>query len=213
MLQIGSKDIDIFRILSSGATSYSEIEDMLERVYKYRVIKVTVNKNKQKSEGSEYRENQSQKKRRAETTDREITRKRLRNRLSEMKREGYLASRLYPNREGSGITALYALTPLSTAILISKGYDNNWIRASLPSVHFVEHDRMVTKTVHAIKRESGRAGYDFGIVGAKNKILLGKVIKYQRGLIIETLNPFQTDNFLTKDIKYAYPIQAVLSLD
>lgn len=54
---------------------------------------------------------------------------------------------------------------------------------------------------------------DFAIVGTKKKIMLGKVIKYQRGLIIETLNPFQTDNFLTKDVKFAYPIKAVLSLD
>lgn len=54
---------------------------------------------------------------------------------------------------------------------------------------------------------------DFAIVGTKNKILIGKVLKYQRGLIIETLNPFQTDNFLTRDIRYTYPIKAVLALD
>ncbi len=164
MVQLNNKDIDIFRVLSSGATSYLDIVLILEKVYKYSIIKEKEKIGNRSSETGEMEKRKPGRKRFAGTNEKQITSKGLKNRLNELKREGYIVSDIYPRSDGPGVFALYALTPLSMAVLINQGYDNNWIRSNLPKLNFVAHDKIVTETVRAIKREAGRTGYDFGIV-------------------------------------------------
>jgi len=164
MVQLNSKDTDIFRVLSSGATSYLDIVLILEKVYKYTIIKEKGEIGDRSSEAGEMEKHRPGRKRFAGTNEKQITSKGLKNRLSELKREGYIVSDIYPRSDGPGVFALYALTPLSMAELINQGYDNNWIRSNLPKLNFIAHDKIVTETVRAIKREAGRTGYDFGIV-------------------------------------------------
>ncbi|MEW6587403.1 MAG: hypothetical protein AB1442_17565 [Nitrospirota bacterium] len=153
MVIITDRDIDIFKILSSGASDLTDIRRMLRDVYKT-----------------------------------EVTPNALQKRLFLLKRDDYIQSKTYArkndgirvknegyeNREGAKSMktnvpfALYALTVLSIAVLVDKGYDHNWIRASLPGPPFIRHDEMVREVVRAIKREAGRVGYSFGLVDELN---------------------------------------------
>lgn len=155
MIQLTEKDVDIFRILSSGATAYMDIETLLERSYRYTIIRGRKGDNetgKHKKRGFQG------------SNSKETTRKGLKNRISELKAEGFILSRVYPRRDGPGIFALYVLTPLSMAVLIEHGYDSSWIRMNLPGNYSIAHDKMVTETVRAIKREGGRVGYNYAII-------------------------------------------------
>ena len=112
----------------------------------------------------------------------------LQKRLSLLKKDDYVRSRVYAKKnegirvgkEGYGKEeservmrsnvpfALYALTVLSIAVLVERGYDHNWIRACLPGPPFIKHDEMVREVVRAIKKEAARVGYSFGLVDELN---------------------------------------------
>jgi hypothetical protein len=153
MVIITDRDINIFKVLSSGASDLTDIRRMLRDVYKT-----------------------------------EVTSNALQKRLSLLKKDDYIQSKVYAKRndgiraktEGyekqeneklmktNSTFALYALTVLSIAVLVERGYDHNWIRASLPGPPFIKHDEMVREIVRAIKREAARVGYSFGLVDELN---------------------------------------------
>ena len=153
MVIITDRDINIFKVLSSGASDLTDIRRMLRDVYKT-----------------------------------EVTPNALQKRLSLLKKDGYIQSRVYAKKnEGIRVKkegyenneseklmrsnipfALYALTYLSIAVLAERGYDHNWIRACLPGPPFIKHDEMVREVVRAIKKEAARVGYSFGLVDELN---------------------------------------------
>lgn len=167
MVIINDRDVNIFKVLSSGASDLTDIKRMLRDVYKT-----------------------------------EVTPNALQKRLSLLKKDGYIQSRVYAKKnegirikkegyenEDSGNLirnnvpfALYALTFLSIAVLVERGYDHNWIRACLPGPPFIKHDEMVREVVRAIKKEAARVGYSFGLVDELNLKRMARKYKSKENL-------------------------------
>src|SRR4030043_2597 len=167
MVIITERDVNIFKVLSSGASDLTDIKRMLRDVYKT-----------------------------------EVTPNALQKRLSLLKKDGYIQSRVYARRnDGIKIKkegyekqedeklnrsnvpfALYALTFLSIAVLVERGYDHNWIRACLPGPPFIKHDEMVREVVRAIKKEAARVGYSFGLVDELNLKRMARKYKSKKNL-------------------------------
>jgi hypothetical protein len=88
----------------------------------------------------------------------------LKVRLSKLMREGYVTSRLYPEKHGKGAYALYVLAPFAVELLVQDhGFNPKHIRAALPNKYAVSHELQVVDIVKTIKREGGRLGYQYDI--------------------------------------------------
>lgn len=80
-------------------------------------------------------------------------------RLEKLKRDRYLQSRRYINRDGKGSSALYALTPYSIEVLTRNGINTVNVRYALPSRFTVAHELEVTDAVKTLMQESAVYGY------------------------------------------------------
>ncbi len=143
MAFITSRDMDIFRVLSSGPMTAEQIISELKRVIAKNPEDDTDGKKK---------------------TKHDMSYAAFQIRISKLKKDGYIASRIYCDRHGKGVHALYALTPHSAAILIEReSWDARRIRYTLPNKWTVAHEMQVVAVVKAIKRESAKVIYDFSM--------------------------------------------------
>jgi len=143
MAFITSRDVDIFRVLSSGPMTAQQVMSELKRVIAKNPEDDTDGKKKIKH-GMSYSAFQE--------------------RISKLRKDGYIVSKICPDRHGKVAHALYALTPHSAAILIEReSWDIRCIRYTLPNRWTVAHEMMVVDVVKAIKQESAKMIYDFSM--------------------------------------------------
>ncbi len=140
---ITPRDVDIFRTLASGpATSFQ--------------IRMDLRKFMTKDPGRNYSK--------GDVDSRDMSADALKVRLSKLMREGYVASRLYPEKHGKGAYALYVLAPLAVELLVQDhNFNPKHIRTALPNKYAVSHELQVVDIVKTIKREGGRLGYQYDI--------------------------------------------------
>jgi hypothetical protein len=153
MVVITERDVNIFKVLSSGASNLKDIRRMLRDVYKTEVTPNALQKRLSLLRKDDY----------------------IRSRVYARENDGKSGKKKgYGKQVGENLNrniipfALYTLTVLSIAVLVERGYDHNWIRAYLPGASFIEHDEMVREVVRAIKREAARVGYSFGLIDELN---------------------------------------------
>lgn len=146
MIITTDRDIDIYRILSSGPAT----REFLYDAYRKSVLKIKTDNLAESNE---------------KQTKTKIGKSGFFLRLWLLKKNGYLKSQQYSRRDRKGFFALYALTQTSSDILCEHaGYRVETIRMGLPPDSRVSHDLQVSDTVRAIKREGGRFPYDYFIV-------------------------------------------------
>jgi len=139
--------------LSSGAADLADIKKMLRDVYKTDVSPNALQKRLSLLKKDDYIQSRVYAKK---------------NEGVRVKKEGYEKEEIEKAMRSNVPFALYALTVLSIAVLVERGYDHNWIRACLPGPPFIKHDEMVREVVRAIKKEAARVGYSFGLVDELN---------------------------------------------
>lgn len=54
----------------------------------------------------------------------------------------------------------------------------------------------------------GREGY--GVIGAKGRVLVGRIRDYKKMYVVETITPYQSEAFVKKDVQFIAKIVAVL---
>jgi DNA-binding HxlR family transcriptional regulator len=137
------RDVDIFRTLASGPMTEAEIRRELKN---FRA---------------------KDPKRLDDGTDgytRNMTTNSLQTRMSRLRRDDYIVSRLYPEEHGKGTYALYALTPRSIEVLVREdGVNIKHIRSALPGRRTVSHERHVVDIVKTIKRGGSKHRYAYDI--------------------------------------------------
>lgn len=143
------RDIDIFRILSSGPTAIGHLQRQLQffrsqHTYEDKDDSKDLNRKNEKN-----------------TSEKHL----LVIRLSKLKKFGYIESRRYGDRTGkNGVYSLYTLTMHSKQVLVDDyKYDPTYIRMGLPHMYGVSHELLVTDVVRTIKREAGKLKYDFSL--------------------------------------------------
>jgi hypothetical protein len=146
MAYINSRDVDIFRCLSSGARKLADIRDNLKK-FEFDAKAGSENKIRAASDEPYY--------------SRDMTLAALRTRINILRKDDYIQSQLYRTRKGPEIFALYCLTDLSIDVLVENGMERDHTRACLPHKFGVVHEMMVTEVVRTIKQESGRLFYKF----------------------------------------------------
>lgn len=140
---ITPRDVDIFRTLASGPMTSFQIRADLRKF---------VSKDPGRSDN------------RGDGYSRDMSADALKVRLSKLMREGYVTSRLYADREGKGVHALYVLAAPAIELLVQHhGFNPKHIRAALPNKYTVAHELQVVDIVKTIKREGGRLGYQYDI--------------------------------------------------
>lgn len=140
MVQISERDKDIFRFLSSGPATIEQINAYLTKIGRVKHLHKSVSPNN------------------LPTREKKLAYLYLR--LSRLVKAGYIKSKVYNNRSGSGVFALYALTPYSVAVLAEMGHMPEMVRHNLPQSFFVAHDLAVTDIVRMIKKESYNKGFE-----------------------------------------------------
>ncbi|MBA4372234.1 MAG: hypothetical protein C0402_05180 [Thermodesulfovibrio sp.] len=146
MIDVTSRDIDIFRCLSSGARKLTDIRDEMKK-FAFDSKSNGENALRVLSDATEF--------------SRDMTLEALRIRLKRMRREGFVQSQRYRSRTGADVFALYSLTDLSIDALVENGMEHEHIRTHLPHRYGVVHELMVTDVVRTIKREAGQLFYRF----------------------------------------------------
>lgn len=146
MSALMGRDIDIYRILSSGPATRESLYD----TYRKSVLKIKDNNLAESDEPK---------------GKNKLGKNGLFLRLWRLKKSGYLKSQQYSRRDSKGLFALYALTQDSADILCEHAdYKIESIRMALPPKSRVSHDLQVTDVVRAIKREGGRFPYEYLIM-------------------------------------------------
>lgn len=140
MAQISERDKDIFRFLSSGPATIEQINAYLTKIGRGKQFSKTTTKDS--------------------FPTREQKLAYLYLRLNRLIKAGYVKSKRYNNRSGSGGYALYALTSRSIAVLTEMGHMAEMVRHNLPQPFFVTHELAVTDIVRMIKKESYNRGFE-----------------------------------------------------
>jgi hypothetical protein len=137
------RDLDIFRILASGPMAAPQIRHELTKFH-------AKDPKKKDDKGDGYA--------------RIMTQDALKMRMCRLRKDGYIVSRIYPEKHGKGTFALYALTPRSIEVLVQEhGFNCKHIRATLPSKETVVHELQVVDIVKTIKRDGGKLRYEYDI--------------------------------------------------
>jgi hypothetical protein len=172
-VKIMDRDIDIFRILSSGAAEMKYIYSL----YQKSVLRI---KDSNLAEGS------SDQAKKVKTGKAGFLR-----RLWVLQKKGYLKSRRYQIIRNQGHFVLCGLTQNSSDILCEhSGYRPEGIRMSLPPASHVSHDFQVSDVVRAIKREGGRFPYEYLIIDEywQRKTAFKKIQSFSDVFVILRLN-------------------------
>lgn len=171
---ITSRDLNIFRILSSGPAQLGFIQQQLELFKRGKRSRMPADDpDDPESDRTEMTEKHEIKSRQIY-----LARRVLVVRLSQLKKSGLIASRRYRAMTGRGIFTLYSLTPTSRDVLVLDGYAREHIRITLPHKYGVTHELAVSDIVRAIKREAGAVHYGFSI---KDENALRSESKNRRG--------------------------------
>ena len=154
---ITPRDLNIFRILSSGPAQLGFIQQHLELFKRGK-------RSRRPAEDADDI-NPADILEKHETKSRQIylAKRVLVVRLSQLRKSGLIASRRYRALTGRGIFTLYSLTPTSRDILVQGGYAREHIRMTLPHKYGVTHELAVCDIVRSIKREAGAVHYGFSI--------------------------------------------------
>ncbi len=145
---VTSRDVDIFKIVSSGIHTAAQIKVELGKFV------------------SKYPKAPDDK---GDRLSRVISWFALRRRLSKLGRDGYFESKKYPykkdkrdNNSTSGIKACYVLGEAGEEYLIKNhSYNPKHIRRNLPHKKHLSHEFQVVSIVKTIKREGNSLGYSY----------------------------------------------------
>ena len=139
---IQSRDVDIFRTMSSGPSTSAQIRNDLKKFPSRKEGNLD-------DKETDY--------------SRDMSYNALTIRLSRLKRGNYIASDLYLRDDGRS-EALYVLTPRAIDILVGKhGFNPKHIRNILPSQETASHELQVVSIVKTIKRDGGKLHYRYDI--------------------------------------------------
>jgi hypothetical protein len=171
---ITPRDLNIFRILSSGPAQLGFIQQQLELFKRGRRSR------RQAEDPDEADSNPSDISEKHEAKSHQIylARRVLVVRLSQLRKSDLIATRRYRAMTGKGIFTLYSLTPTSRDVLVQDGYAREHIRMVLPHKYGVTHELAVSDIVRSIKREAGAVHYGFSI---KDENTLRSESKNRRG--------------------------------
>lgn len=171
---VTARDLNIFRILSSGPAQIGFIQQQLELFKRGRRSRRPMeDQDDTDSDSADMAE-----KHEAKSHQIYLARRVLIVRLSQLKKSGLISTRRYRAMTGRGIFTLYSLTPTSRDILVQDGYSREHIRMILPHKYGVTHELAVSEIVRSIKREAGTVHYGFSI---KDENTLRSESKNRRG--------------------------------
>jgi len=171
---ITPRDLNIFRILSSGPAQLGFIQQQLELFKRGKRSR----RPPEDPDDSDIDQADLPGKHEAKSRQIYLARRVLVVRLSHLKKSGLITSRRYRAMTGKGIFTLYSLTPTSRDILVQDGYAREHIRMTLPHKYGVTHELAVSDIVRSIKREAGAVHYGYSI---KDENTLRSESKNRRG--------------------------------
>ncbi|HAM50601.1 MAG TPA: hypothetical protein DCP92_07855 [Nitrospiraceae bacterium] len=172
---ITPRDLNIFRILSSGPAQLGFIQQQLELFKRDE----RSHRPEEDPDHTDIEPEEAQPSKRDEKSRQVyLARRVLIARLSQLGKSGLIASKRYRAMTGRGVFTLYSLTPTSHDILVQDGYAREHIRMNLPHKYGVTHELAVTGVVRSIKREAGAIHYGFSI---KDENTLRSESKNRRG--------------------------------
>jgi hypothetical protein len=171
---ITPRDMNIFRILSSGPAQLGFIQQQLQIFKRGRRSRRPA----EDSRDSDIHPADPQQKHEEKSRQIYLARRVLVVRLSQLRKSGLISSKRYRAMKGLGVFTLYSLTPTSCSILVQDGYAREHIRMVLPHKYGVTHELAVSDIVRSIKREAGTVHYGFSI---KDENTLRSESKNRRG--------------------------------